>query len=150
MPFYVPSRIGINSIALGVGSANTGPSAVLRLGIYSDSDGLPGMVVVDAGTASLAPNGMKEMVFTEVFLDPGWYFAAMAAQNLDTAGTNPTFGCLSTTTTTKATTAINGNNNMTSYYTLSVSGAFSNNPTIGQIATNPGKFYNIWVRVSTP
>ena len=65
------------------------------MGIYSDSSGRPGNVIIDAGTASITSTGIKTTSFTAVTLTPGWYWAILIPQSLDTAGANPTFAAAS-------------------------------------------------------
>jgi hypothetical protein len=79
-PFLVSVRRAFDRIALNVSVAATGGSGgVIRLGIYSPGTGVPGALLVDAGTASSESTGVKEMTIS-VTLDPGVYWLAAVAQ----------------------------------------------------------------------
>lgn len=55
-------------------------SSVARLGIYTDTDGRPGSLVVDAGTVSTAAGlGAKEIVISQA-VDRGRYWLACVSQ----------------------------------------------------------------------
>jgi hypothetical protein len=49
-PIYIPNTVTIDRIALGI---NTSVAQTVRLGIYNDSNGVPGTLLLDAGAASL-------------------------------------------------------------------------------------------------
>ena len=89
-PIYIPTRIGIKGLALEIVSANGGASAAVRVVIATSSSGRPGTILAQ-GTAGITSTGTKEIVWTEVFASPGWYWIGTRVENLDTAGTNPTY-----------------------------------------------------------
>jgi len=71
--FYNPvqatyTKIGVNVSVLGVGNA--------RLGIYSNNSGIPGSLILDAGTVSVSTTGDKEITISQV-LASGWYFLVL-------------------------------------------------------------------------
>ena len=47
----------------------------IRLGIYSDNNGVPGSLLYDAGTTSFATTGIKDVVLNQT-LPPGYYWLA--------------------------------------------------------------------------
>lgn len=92
-PAYIPQAITITKIGAEVTAAgNSG--AVLRLGIYADNNGLPGSLVLDAGTIAADAVGVGEITLgTPLTLQPGWYWFGGAAQNAaTTAPTTRTCG----------------------------------------------------------
>lgn len=145
VPFFIGKRIGVTGLGIQVVTGNAGGSAVIRLGVHANNAGRPGDVVVDAGTASAAA-AVKELIFTEVFLDPGWYFAVVAFQSLDTAGTNPTVRSASAMSTTAPRTSVPTGGNQGASWTATVSGALAANPTVS--AGTPF-VPTIWMKVST-
>ena len=75
-PFFVPftrtyDRISVHQTTQSVGNA-------ARLGIYNDSTGTPGSLVLDAGTISQTGTGAKEITISQS-LSPGWYWLAYVA-----------------------------------------------------------------------
>lgn len=85
-------RIGIEVTAIaGVTAGHT-----TRLGIRSDNgNGLPGAVVLDAGTVASDAVAQVEMTISQV-LTPGLYWLTGTPQG---AGTQPTYRCLTGTST---------------------------------------------------
>jgi hypothetical protein len=65
------TKIGVNSIT-AVSSDNA------RLGIYSNNNGVPGTLLLDAGAISLTATGDREITISQS-LSPGWYWLAMVA-----------------------------------------------------------------------
>ena len=148
LPFFVGKRIGVTGLGIEVAVGNAGGSAVIRMGIHNDSSGRPGTVVQDAGTATAAA-AAKEITFTEVFLDTGWYWAVVAFQSLDTAGTNPTLRCANTFNGSPAPrTAVPTGARQAQLFGATVSGALAANPTVSAAAT--AIVPCIWLKVSTP
>lgn len=79
-PWIVPVRRAFDRIGINVTTAATAASGgVLRLGIYADSGGKPGALIVDAGTISSETLGSREITITQT-LDPGVYWLAAVAQ----------------------------------------------------------------------
>lgn len=148
-PFLVTETVEVDALALYLVAANAGASAVMRLGIFEDDGtGHPGSLVVDAGTASINATGLKTMTFTPVTLTPGIYHAACAMQSLDTAGTNPTVAGASAGTYQTPDPAPVGSNNMFTFASYAMSGAFASSPTptvSRSLTTGP---FHIWIRRS--
>lgn len=144
-PVWIGQTVSLIGLGIDVAAANAGASAVVRLGLYSDSSGRPGTVVVDAGTASLNTAVAKELTFTAVSVSPGWYWIAVATQSLDTAGTNPTFRAINTGTSLASRTAVPSNTAAqdAAWTSSSISGAFANSPSVSASATNVQAF-KVW------
>lgn len=66
-------RIGVHVITAGTSSN------VVRLGIYSSTDGAPGALVVDAGTVSSTSTGGKTITISQA-LTPQRYWLAVVSQ----------------------------------------------------------------------
>ena len=143
-PVWIGQTASLIGLGIDVSAANAGASAVVRLGLYSDSSGRPGTVLVDAGTASLNTAVAKELTFSSVSLSPGWYWLALATQSLDTAGTNPTFRGLqnsaSLATRTSVPSATTAQDAV--FVSSSVTGAFGNSPTVTVGTTAIG--FKLW------
>lgn len=144
-PIWIGQSVSLIGLGIDVSAANAGASAVVRLGLYADNAGRPGTVTVDAGTASLNTAVAKELTFTSVSLSPGWYWLALATQNLDTAGTNPTFRAVATNTSIATRTAVPSatSSQYSRWESSSVSGAFAANPTVTSSTTSANAFL-IW------
>lgn len=153
VPFLIGKTISVDLLAINCTGANDGASAVVRLGIYAESSGRPGSVVVDAGTASINGTGLKSLGFTAVQLTPGWYFAAVTAQGLNTSGSNPTFSSVSSAVKQMAPMPTPSSSNDVGGFmsSSSISGAFAANPTVshGRAAVALPAF-RVNMRVSTP
>lgn len=151
-PFEIRETTSIDELTIGVTAANAGASAVVRLGVYSDNGGVPGTVLVDAGTASLNSTGLKRLSFTEITLAPGFYWFVVVSQSLDTGGSNPAFvicnpagsGSVPTSSTPAGTTS-EVTYRLTS---ATVTGALSNNPTTIIATSNSGRIARVWAKVS--
>lgn len=73
IPFYWKGGM-VDSVAVNVSTLAAGASAVM--GIYNCAqDGLPNLLIQDAGTVSVATTGTKTASFTAIFLPPGWYYS---------------------------------------------------------------------------
>lgn len=87
-PYYVP--VTTTFVSIGVVTTGTA-SATTRLGIYSDNNGVPGALVLDAGNIATATSGFKTITISQS-LTKGWYWltAAMqgAAGSLNCSGAN--------------------------------------------------------------
>ena len=131
-PVWIGQTVSLIGLGVDVAAANAGASAVVRLGLYSDSSGRPGSVVVDAGTASLGTAVAKELTFSSVSLSPGWYWVALATQSLDTSGTNPGFRAVQNSASLASRTSVpSATATQDAVFTSSsVTGAFGNNPTV--------------------
>lgn len=82
MPLLVGADATYTAICTHLQSAVA--SKVVRLGIYSDSNGVPGSRVIDAGTVSTATIGTKEITINQA-LTAGWYWLAFISDATATA-----------------------------------------------------------------
>lgn len=124
VPFDVPLGAKIDRLGCEVSTAIA--SGVARLGVYrSTADGLPGSLLLDAGTVDCSTTGGKEITLgSALSLPDGRVFLALAPQvaaatfRTMSTGHDPRIGASALTSAT----ASNGQN---AYYaTSSVSGAF--------------------------
>lgn len=76
--FFVPVATTFDRIGCTVTAAGTA-GAVVRLGIYGASGGMPQALVLDAGTVDATTTGAKTITISQV-LHPGWYYLAGVAQ----------------------------------------------------------------------
>jgi hypothetical protein len=76
MPFFVPVTTTFDSI--GVVATGVASSSV-RLGIYSDTSGVPNALVLDASTVATTTTGFKAIAISQS-LTAGWYWLACAVQ----------------------------------------------------------------------
>lgn len=78
-PFYVPNAMTIDRIGVNVATAVA--ATLARLGIYTmGADGLPGTLLLDAGTVDTATTGFKELTVSQA-LSKAWYFTVLAGNN---------------------------------------------------------------------
>lgn len=76
---YIARTETVDRIIIEVTTAYAGHEA--RLGIYANgADGLPGVLLLDAGTVSMATTGLKEIVINQT-LTPGLYHLALHASS---------------------------------------------------------------------
>lgn len=71
MPIFIPKTITIDRIGINVTGSDSGNEC--RLGIYNDSNGLPGSLLLDAGNVSVGSTGLKEITISQE-LTKGWYW----------------------------------------------------------------------------
>ncbi len=64
-PYYTGAAETLNSIGIDVLAAGPGGSTA-RLGIYNDSGGVPGTLLLDAGAVSVATTGPKPLTISQV------------------------------------------------------------------------------------
>lgn len=78
MPFYVPTTTTYTAISIEVTTLSVGNHC--RLGIYNDSTGAPGGLVLDAGTILTTTTGGKSIVISQS-LSAGWYWLALVSDS---------------------------------------------------------------------
>lgn len=76
-PFVVTAPITLAAIGIEVTTAVA--ATTVRLGIYADNNGMPGAVILDAGTVSAAATGWQETATSQT-LAPGVYWLAAVGQ----------------------------------------------------------------------
>jgi len=77
-PYWAPKSFSISRIALYVATAGSSGS-VVRIGAYSDDDGIPGTLLFDAGTVDSTTTGEKEITTTQT-LPAGRFWLAAVVQ----------------------------------------------------------------------
>jgi hypothetical protein len=78
MPFFVGRACVLDRLAQRVTVAGAS-SNTIRLGLYSDDNGKPGALLVDAGTADATTTGVKALTVS-VAIAQGLYWLATVAQ----------------------------------------------------------------------
>ena len=78
----LPNGATVDQIAVGV--AVTNATTNVRLGLYSDLDGVPNTLLVDAGTVSIATGGTKTASLGTLSLAKGRYWMAVCFQSAAT------------------------------------------------------------------
>jgi hypothetical protein len=81
MPLYVPVTAFCQAIGISV-TAGAAASSI-RMGIYADSGGLPGDLIVDAGVVSGVNTSEVALALTN-WLRPGWYWLAVLTDGTPT------------------------------------------------------------------
>lgn len=76
VPFKVEQRVTLVVIGVEITSATAGN---FRLGIYNDSNGVPGSLKHDAGAVAMGAAAGFKSITISVTLDPGWYWLAAVA-----------------------------------------------------------------------
>jgi hypothetical protein len=148
-PFVISRTTSISALALNQVAANAGASANIRLGIYTDNgSGRPGVVIAQ-GSATQSASAMRSVsISPAVVLTPGVYWIAFAAQNMDTAGTNPTFSsCAATTAAAPETSPQASNNYANQWISTGISGAFADLPTVTVVRSTTASVWNVWAQV---
>lgn len=85
---YIPSAITITKLSINVGVGQAGKSA--RLGIYANSSGVPGALLLDAGTVALDTTGVKEITGLSKALTGGtWYFFTVLSDSTSATAAGP-------------------------------------------------------------
>ena len=153
VPIWIGQDMDIDRIGAEVTTANTGVSAVLRVGLYAtDANGQPTTVVCQGVTAAggLGTTGAKEFTVA-ASLTAGFYLGAVVGQSLDLGGGLPAVrakqhfghvqhGPFSTTQPT-------GNTDAVVPYTEAVAGALGDSPTVSWVAVSFNRPI-IWLRAA--
>jgi hypothetical protein len=80
--FYVGATTSFDRIGCTTGAFTTAGTA--RLGIYTDSGGKPGNLVLDAGVVNFSAGNTSYLITINQSLTPGWYWLAHNMQSGDT------------------------------------------------------------------
>lgn len=78
VPLAVGRTLTLDRICVNIGAVGTAGS-VVRLGLYTDRDGLPDSLLLDAGTVDSTSTGAKEKTISQI-LPAGWVWLAGVAQ----------------------------------------------------------------------
>jgi hypothetical protein len=79
VPFAVGEAVTVDRILASVTTAGSA-GAVVRLGIYADTDGKPAALLLDAGTIDSTTTGYKEIVISQALSSGALYWVAVVAQ----------------------------------------------------------------------
>lgn len=107
IPLRLDAVTLISSLAVNVITGQAG--AVVRMGIYGDDAGQPGVRILDAGTAAATTAGAKTVSFTPQRLTPGDYWLVYAVQGADNVALTGVEGMSMDIPATSAANAIGGN-----------------------------------------
>lgn len=83
IPFAVDRPLTITALGIEVTTVGNA-GAVLRLGVYADSGGQPGTLLVDGGTVAADTTGVKTLAITPLALPVGFVYLAACPQNAAT------------------------------------------------------------------
>ena len=114
-PFFVPETTTYNQISIRAGSTFSGTGTV-RLGIYSETQGKPATLVLDAGTVSVTAASTIYSATISQSLTAGMYFLAANSQ-------------VAATTNTFYTTSVSSG--LSPLLGIGVQGALNTTPTVG-------------------
>ena len=145
-PIFIDRNMTIDRVGFQTGQSYVGTSTV-RLGIYSDSNGLPSTLLVDAGTVTATTNNTTYQITVSQAVTTGWYWGAFCQQ-----GTAPTTGqyfgnqqgIVSLSAFQGGSSSINANM-IAGYGISSVTGAF---PSTASSLTAQVTIPSTWFRVS--
>lgn len=84
VPIYVSNPGVYDRIAIRV-QANATVSSVVRLGLYADNNGVPGDLILDAGTVDASSLGAKDLTIN-VTLPIGWVWLTSVVQGVQGPG----------------------------------------------------------------
>jgi hypothetical protein len=123
-PFYVSADNTFDRIGCSSGNTFSG-TAVTRVGIYNNTNGLPSTVALDAGTISLTNSNIQYVITISTALTKGLYWLAINSQ---TAASTNTYYSMSSSNHSPYNfgyTSIGGNAVLAYTETVSVSGGFA-------------------------
>jgi hypothetical protein len=86
-PLLVPASTTLDRIVIVTASSFSG-TAVVRLGLYAESNGRPDSLIVDAGTVSCTASTTQYEITINATVGPGFFFVGAVMQ---TAATTSTF-----------------------------------------------------------
>jgi hypothetical protein len=80
-PFFASATKTFSKISIDV-TAFAGTNC--ELGVYNNSSGQPGTLLIDAGHVSSGSNGQQELTGAAIALTPGWYWLAVGCDGTPT------------------------------------------------------------------
>lgn len=114
-------------IGLGLNVTTAGAAgAIIRFGLYQDNNGIPGALIVDAGTVAADTTGFKAVTISAM-LAPGLYWTSVASQG---PSTQPTVKMRAGWHDQSVGVITPGNFRCGGYLLTGVTGAFAANPTV--------------------
>ena len=136
---FVPMMLAVgrtaDRIGIEVTSAGTAAVSVHRLGIWADSGGVPGTLLVDAGTVATDSTGLKEVTISQALAANTLYWLGAVQQGAP--GTNATIRVCSTfgSHMTDANPSATPNGALAA----SVTGALGSSPTLNATGNQQGQ-----------
>jgi hypothetical protein len=128
--WFTPMMLAVgrtaDRIGIEVTGAGTAATSVHRIGIWTDANGVPGTLVLDAGTVATDATGLKEITISQALAANTLYWLGVAQQGAP--GTLATLRSVQTLGTTM--TLSNPAFVPVGHNASSVTGAFGSNPTI--------------------
>jgi hypothetical protein len=119
LPFLVPVRTTIARIGFYLVTAQVG--AECRLGLYADSNGAPGALILDAGTVDLSTGaGAIREIVTSLDQAPGLIWSCCQMKNVATAATVIRMGASITPRIPVTAAILLAANGMSRYYQQSI------------------------------
>lgn len=81
--YYTPFYVGATEVfdRIGCTTASVTTSGNARLGIYSDTNGAPDALVLDAGTVAFSASNTSYLITISQSLSPGWYWLVLNQQS---------------------------------------------------------------------
>jgi hypothetical protein len=139
VPYFVTKDQAFDRIACFC--TTIGAGSTVRLGIFADNAGVPGTVVVDAGTVDTSgATGVKELTIAQT-LTAGLYWLAAVPQG----GTTPGLAVANQGATSFQPIGVTAPaNSVSNCYGISAAGAFANNPA----ATVSNSGIIVWLRAA--
>jgi hypothetical protein len=126
-PFFVPNSVTLDRLVFITGSTFSGTSTV-RMGIYADNNGIPGNLILDAGTGSgTTINQTVQITISQSLSAGNIYWLAFNSQTA--AGTNTYYGVSNSSIAGLQIMQFMTNSvfvNQVAYSQASVTGAFAN------------------------
>ena len=152
VPLVFRADVTVTAAAVRITTANAGPSAVVRVGVWEDDGGVPGTLIVDSGTASINTVGVKIMTFgSPATIPAGGAWVGVVAQGLDTAGANPTISMLASNQRSTGSIPTPQDSNTAfrpSIRSVGVSGALASNPATSIVYTAGPYVPHVYLRRS--
>jgi hypothetical protein len=125
VPVFIPATGSYDRLQIRAGASFNG-TATARLGIYSDTNGQPATLILDAGTVSVTAASTNYTITINQSLTSGWYWLATGVQatatNTSLATTASSIPATSLGLPRDSVTA----NAFGGYYVDGISGAFAN------------------------
>jgi hypothetical protein len=128
--FYQPIMLAVgrtaDRIGIEVTTAGTAATSVHRIGVWADNNGLPGTLLLDAGTVATDSTGIKEVTISLALASRTIYWLGVAQQGAPASlATLRSSGTTSMTMESSITTT-----SPCGPFSVSITGAFGSNPTI--------------------
>jgi hypothetical protein len=128
VPIYIPYTTTFDRIGTNCSSFSSGAAGTVRLGIFSESNGIPGSVLVQSLVTYTASGLMQATI--DITLNPGWYF--LASNVVSRTGTVNQAGSIRASSHTSLFLPANGTTGTTAYQ-QNTANATSDFPAVGTL-----------------